>query len=612
MRQNVHPGLIVSLPTAFPSDLLFQTSSTLTTDTAPADSPDLAPDSASELAPGLAPDLAMMITGYPEPAVLVSTERAKGVEGVVLAMNTWAQALLATDPSWWQSVALWRDSAQAGLAEPRSTQHLGPDGPIFYDWQAIPLPQARLLLLGRDVTLERRLRQTLTESRQRYKDLVEISSDFAWETDQEGRFVFVSQRERGVLGFSVDSLIGLHPRSLMIHDDLDMPLAFESRRPIDRAELWLHTADGSPACVQTSVKPLIDGHGLWRGARGVCREITEQVNRSAELSRIRNRETVLNHISHTLRDQLDAAKALEVAAFESTRALEAIGCAIHRIDEDGSPSLAAAFGDNMEGRLAGGRLSALLEAVAVAEEAVERQFGDLSLLACHTRFRQVVNGTVCVWRGAASAPWDDDARTLIGGVADRIGITHAHLAYQERLRQLSERDSLTGLFNRRTFLERLEEMLSWRDFGTSSLLYIDLDNFKAVNDLHGHHQGDEVLGAVSVLIDAGIRPGDLAGRMGGDEFVLWLARTNEQTAVTVVRRLLAGVESLRPLSAGPDHPLGMSIGIAVHHPGLGETAPALIERADAAMYQAKLHGKGGYCLAPARGNPALPPEESAP
>ena len=548
----------------------------------------------------------MMITGYPGPAVLVSTE------GAVLAMNTWAEALLATDPSWWQNMALWHDSAQIGVTDPRSTQHSGPDGPMFYDWQAVPMSQARLLLLGRDVTLERRLRQTLTESRQRYKDLVEISSDFAWETDQEGRFIFVSQRERGVLGFSVDSLIGLHPRSLMIHDDPDMPLAFESRRPIDRAELWLHSADDSPACVQTSVKPLIDGHGVWRGARGVCREITEQVNRSAELSRIRNRETVLNHISHTLRDQLDAAKALEVAAFESTRALEAIGCAIHRIDGDGSPSLAAAFGNDMDGRLAGGRLSALLEAVAVAEEAVERQFGDLSLLACHTRFRQVVNGTVCVWRGAASAPWDDDARTLIAGVADRIGITHAHLAYQERLRHLSERDSLTGLFNRRTFLERLEEMLSWRDFGTSSLLYIDLDNFKAVNDLHGHHQGDKVLGAVSVLIDAGIRPGDLAGRMGGDEFVLWLARTNEQTAVKVVQRLLTGVESLRSLSAGPDHPLGLSIGIAVHYPGLGETASALIERADTAMYQAKLHGKGGYCLAPARGNPVLSPEESAP
>ncbi len=550
------------------------------------------------------PELTTVITGYPGPAVLITES------DVVLAANGQAQALLAADMGWWQSIGLWRNAAVAGLAEQRSTRHFGHDGPMVYDWQVISLPQSRLLLLGRDITLERRLRQTLTESRQRYKDLVEISSDFAWETDQEGRFVFVSQR--GALGFSVESLVGRHPRTLMIHDDPEMPLAFETRRPIDGTELWLYRADGNPACVQTSVKPLIDANGHWLGARGVCRDITEQVIRGAELSRIRNRETILNHISHTLRDQLDAAKALEVAAFESTRALEAIGCAIHRIDGDGSPLLAAAFGDDMEGRLSGGRLSALLDAVVMADVPIERTFGTLSLLACRTQFRQMVNGTVCVWRNGTAAPWDEDALTLIGGVADRIGITHAHLAYQERLRHLSERDSLTGLFNRRTFLERLEEMLSWRDFGTSSLLYIDLDNFKAVNDLHGHHQGDKVLGAVAMLIDAGIRPGDLAGRMGGDEFVLWLARTDEQSAVKVVRRLLAGVETLRPLSASPEQLLGMSIGIAIHHPGQGETAAFLIERADTAMYEAKLHGKGGYRLAPARRDTAPPSEESPP
>ncbi len=548
--------------------------------------------------------LAVVITGYPGPALLVSED------DIVLTANGQARALLAADPGWWRNTALWRKAALAGLADQRSTGHRGPDGPMVYDWLAIGLPRSELLVLGRDVTLERRLQQTLTESRQRYKDLVEASSDFAWETDRDGRFVFVSRR--GALGFAAEALIGRHPRTLVHDDDSEMPLAFESRRPIDRIELWVHKADRSLACLQTSVKPLIDGDGLWQGARGVCRDITEQVMRSAELSRIRNRESVLNHIVHTLRDQVDAAKALEVAAYETTRALEAIGCAIHHIDDDHSPSLAAAFGDAMNGRLAGGRLSELLDAVAATEAPIERIMGDLSVLACRTRFRQEVNGTVCVWRAATAPPWDEDARLLIEGVADRIGITHAHLAYQERLRHLSERDSLTGLFNRRTFLERLEEMLTWRDFGTSSLLYIDLDNFKAVNDQHGHHQGDEVLRAVAALIDGGIRPGDLAGRMGGDEFVLWLARTDERTAIAVVRRLLAGIEKAQSLSADPDHPLGLSIGIAVHAPGRGETAAALIERADAAMYRAKMQGKGGYRLASAHGDADPPLEESPP
>ncbi len=159
-------------------------------------------------------------------------------------------------------------------------------------------------------------------------------------------------------------------------------------------------------------------------------------------------------------------------------------------------------------------------------------------------------------------------------------------------------------------MERLEDMLSWRDFGSSSLLYIDLDNFKAVNDRLGHRQGDEVLQAVSALILSGIRPGDLAGRMGGDEFVLWLARTDESSALKVTRRLLSGVADLRKLSAGPDRPLGLSIGVAVHSPGSFEAAAALIERADTAMYQAKVNGKGAFSLAPiGHDTPARPSED---
>ena len=539
------------------------------------------------------PDVAAFLTGYPDAAILVSDNDE------MLAANAQAAALLTEDPNWWAGLALWRAAAFAGLPSLHSTPLTRLLGPVVYEWTAVPLDRARLLMLGRDATLERQLRSTLTESRQRYKDLVEVSSDFAWETDAEGRFAFVSPR--GALGLPAERMVGRHPRELAIGDDADsgddggdpLPLPFETRRPVERAELWLRGADGAPGYVQTSAKPLFDGDGAWIGARGVCQDLTAQVMQNAELAKTRNRERVLDHIVHTLRDQFDASKALEVAARETTRALEATGCAIHRIGTDGGATLAANFGLPLDGHLA-----ALIRESAQSADPLERRVGPLSLLICRTRFRQTVNGTVSVWRPHGTAPWDDDARALISGVADRIGITHAQLAYQEHLRHLSERDSLTGLFNRRTFLERLEEMLGWRDFGTSALLYIDLDNFKAVNDMRGHHQGDEVLRAVAGLIGAGIRPGDIAGRMGGDEFVLWLARTGEHGAATVARRLLGGIKALESLSATTEKPLGLSIGIAVHEPGEGEGVAALIERADTAMYQAKTQGKGGFSLAP--------------
>ena len=543
------------------------------------------------------PFVATVMAGYPGAVLLV----LDGDE--VLAANGLASVLLAEDQGWWEELSPWRAAAQAGSAGSRSTQLQRPSGIEVYEWLAVRLDDRRLLLLGNDVTLERQLRQTLTESRQRYKDLVDISSDFAWETGPDGCFVFVSPR--GALGYPAEALVGRSPRDLVIasegEEGADLALPFDAERPVDRAEIWLRRADGNAAHVQTTVKPLFDSRNCRIGARGVCRDFTEQTLRLNELSRTRNRERVLNHIVHTLRDQLDAAKALEVAARETTRAISASGCVIHRLETDGAGTIAASFGEpataGFPGDWPGDWLLSALPGIVTTAEPLEYRMGAVSVLACRTRFRQTVNGTVCVWREADGVPWDEDALQLIAGVADRIGITHAQLAYQDRLRHLSERDSLTNLYNRRTFLERLEEMLTWRDFGPSSLLYIDLDNFKAVNDLRGHREGDAVLRAVAGLISQGIRPGDLCGRLGGDEFLLWLARSEEEGGVTVAKRLLAGIETLRSLSAGPERPLGLSIGIAVHIPNTQESVTALIERADTAMYQAKVHGKGSYCVA---------------
>ncbi|MFX5068897.1 hypothetical protein ABTC68_19865, partial [Acinetobacter baumannii] len=84
----------------------------------------------------------------------------------------------------------------------------------------------------------------------RYKDLVEVSSDFAWETGPDGTFVFVSHK--GALGYPADALIGRDPRSLALEEVEDLPMPFDCRRPVDQTELWLKGADGTPACIVAS------------------------------------------------------------------------------------------------------------------------------------------------------------------------------------------------------------------------------------------------------------------------------------------------------------------------------------------------------------------------
>ncbi|MBI1206989.1 MAG: diguanylate cyclase [Azospirillum sp.] len=537
--------------------------------------------------------LAAVLAGYPGPAVQVDGE------GRQIGVNPAAKALLDADSGWWAQVGVWL-RAEAGRPSSVCSVRVNQSrGLTVIEWVAAPLAGAGCLLFGRDATLERQLRQALTESRQRYKDLVEISSDFAWETGADRRLVFVSPR--GALGFPADALIGRDPVELIDDYDAEIPSPFATRRPIEFAELWMSAADGAAVCVSVSAMPLFGPDRRWVGARGVCRDITEDVNRADELARVRTSERLLGHIGHTLRDQVDVAEALDEAASETTQALGASGCKIFRTTSAGDYTLAVEHGPHPATAAGPVDFSKVLTSLTQVEEPLVLELEEICLIACRTQYRRVVNGAVCVWRPRHAAPWKEDDLALVAGVADRIGVAQTHFAYQERLRRLSERDGLTGLFNRRTFFERMAEQVSRHDGGFSALLYIDLDNFKAVNDLHGHQQGDAVLKAVGAMLSSGVRPGDLPGRLGGDEFVLWLARADRDEASGVARRLLTGIAELRHLSASPEKLLGLSIGIAVHSGEFQEAPQGLIDRADSAMYAAKAKGKGNVVIAPPPG-----------
>ncbi len=155
----------------------------------------------------------------------------------------------------------------------------------------------------------------------------------------------------------------------------------------------------------------------------------------------------------------------------------------------------------------------------------------------------------------------------------------------------ARRDSLTRLYRREAFAAaymQLQQHLP--DSDRIALMFIDLDNFKAINDLQGHWRGDEVLREVAGVIGQSLRGSDLAGRLGGDEFVVALVAPADQIeaiAATLAERL---IEAIQAINAG----LGASIGIVI---ASGDsTLPALQRLADGAMYRAKHAGKGRYCL----------------
>lgn len=527
------------------------------------------------------------LNAFPGPALLLDRD------GGILAANHRAEALA-------QAVAQGRLAClPALLGQPGATAVESLPAPsggvLILDLASIPAEGGMVVLFGRDVTLERNLRAALVESRQRYKDLVEISSDFAWETGADGRFVFVSPK--GALGFAADELVGRRPVDFVLQEEnTHGPGPFEAQSPLEDIEVWMRQSDGQPLCLLASSTPIRGDGGEWKGARGVCRDVTQERLRDAALSRANNRERLLSYIVRTIRDEVDPADMLKAAAEATARALGATGCQIFRIQsEDADFALSAEYGQAGDAR-------PVLD-IFESSDHYDSDLGDWRVLATVCRYRHSINGAVLLWREMGRAAWSDDDRLLIDDVANQVGLAAEQITNHERMVKLSRTDGLTGLFNRRAFFEEITRRFHRlaHEGRPAALIYVDLDNFKAVNDAHGHQTGDEALLAVRDLLLQHTRPIDLVARLGGDEFAIWLEGAEERIAVKRCQDLLEAAGDLERFSGGADKPLGCSLGVAVHAGTDREDIEGLIARADKAMYQVKRTGKGAFRIAPPAG-----------
>ena len=190
---------------------------------------------------------------------------------------------------------------------------------------------------------------------------------------------------------------------------------------------------------------------------------------------------------------------------------------------------------------------------------------------------------------APECPLAEDELSFVRAVANTLATALARLRDEERMRHEAVHDPLTGLANRTLLRDRLEHALarSGRERGATAVLFVDLDNFKQVNDAYGHAAGDAALVELGRRLQTAVRPGDTIARLGGDEFVALCEHVEEDSALAVGRRLLQAIR--RPFTAGDvEHRLSASIGIALGH----ADPDALLANADAATYRAKAAGRG--------------------
>jgi diguanylate cyclase (GGDEF)-like protein len=191
--------------------------------------------------------------------------------------------------------------------------------------------------------------------------------------------------------------------------------------------------------------------------------------------------------------------------------------------------------------------------------------------------------------------WLNDA-SLAGGAFEAVVLSLGLADRALQLRQdrdvvqvLADHDALTHTLNRRAWDARAKAMLAADPSRPIALLFLDLDHFKMLNDRHGHNMGDRALVAVAETLSAELRPGDLFGRYGGEEFVAMLDGIEAQEAEQVATRLCRRVHRLEIPIRDAEQLLSVSVGVAMRRHG--DSLEALIERSDQAMYRAKLHGR---------------------
>lgn len=474
----------------------------------------------------------------------------------------------------------------------------------------------RLTGIAQDVTAARRLASQLANSEAKFRDLTQMSSDWYWETDAEHRISYLSDTAEVELGPWVRDWLGQRDWELPAADfprsdwdghrvTLDKHLPFEGFR-VARID-----PDGNLVHLELAGRPLFDKDGAFVGYRGVGRDVTRQRQQQvllqiegdlAEIIRERTEpDDVLTHMIVSLCRTMGWAGGVRLARVTGREAVAVRerwgGPEFLKMLSELPPEMPL-VPDSVEGRSWAGGKAVWLQDVST-QPAFAARYATAALGMTSAFLAPVLDEQGQVMSALLfMSPVGFRADRFVGQVAEILSRTLSlylqRKSAEQRLMHASLHDALTGLPNRVYLTHQLESRLR-RGEGLA-VLYVDLDRYKLINDSLGHAVGDQVLIEVARRFRETIRTDDVAGRMGGDEFVLLLDGAQDRALDDVgveamARRVLAAIEKPFVLN-NRAYFLSASIGIALA-PRDALDAKALIRCADAAMYRVKSEGRNG-------------------
>lgn len=415
-----------------------------------------------------------------------------------------------------------------------------------------------------------------------FRNLMATPHDIVYFKDGSGRYLRLSRGAEDALRAHADGQLGTSDADHYAPEHAALAAAQEQEvmrsgraLHVDERQQW---PDGSITWVSTTKLPLLDARGQVFGTFGISRDISSRV--AAE------------SLAQEAFEQLAAAKAaLELAEAEARTLIDLSPDPIVRFDRRGryvslnraAQRLTVGSLDDVIGRSLRelGHPDAVLDVWEAGITGVVADAQSRELLSAH-----VVHG-LDRWFATHLTPEIGPDGDVVAVLAISRDVTDSHTE-GARLRHEATHDALTGLCNRAYLQARLTDVLTGAGDGVVALLFVDLDDFKAVNDVHGHAVGDEVLRELARRLEGASRAGDVVARLGGDEFVVAMQLPDEQVASHVADRYRRAVTAV-PVVAG--RTVSASVGMAVQQ--LGAAGPAateaqdLLRRADRDMYSRK-------------------------
>jgi len=415
-------------------------------------------------------------------------------------------------------------------------------------------------------------RRSLRESEQRYRSLFAYHPDAVFSLDLQGRFATANPHCEAVTGFALDEIIDGH-FSRFVHSD-DLPRIqshFERslRGEPCRYELEVFNRDGEPRRLDMTNLPIVVEERI-QGVYGIAKDVTEREENEMRLRILeRGIEASVNGVVIA-----DARRPDMPVTYVNSAFLEMTGYQRNEVLGSNCRFLQGPETDPQA-------LQQLRDQLAAEQEV-------------HVTLRNYRKDGEAFWNDLYISPILNDA----GQVTHYVGIQHdisEHKAYEAQLAYHASHDALTGLGNRAMLEDRLAHdlALAARQGTRLGVMFIDLDEFKPINDSLGHAIGDRLLQQLAQRLTQVLRRGDTLARFGGDEFVILLnGLKEEEQALEVAERLLELVA--RPYRIeGHELHLTASIGIAVSADD-GTPPMELIQQADMAMYRAKQQGRNAY------------------